>query len=99
MISCWIYEENLKPLMETVSLFIDYNFDGRDWLAISNGIRDMDGEKDIWYEYQLIGNQTIAVKIANDPGSSVVMIQLQRAPDIEEKIQVATFIFQNYRVE
>ena len=99
MISSWIYEENLKPLLETVSLFVDYNFDGRDWLAINNGIRETDEEKDRWYEYQLIGKRRIEVKIANDPGSSVVMIQLQSEPDIEEKIQIAAFIFQNYRVD
>lgn len=98
MISGWVYEENLKPLLETVSLFVDYHFGSWNWLAISNGLIETDAEQDQWYEYQLIGSRTVDLKMANDSGSSVVMIQLQSEPKIEEKIQIAAALFQHYRV-
>jgi hypothetical protein len=98
MVADWIYEENLKPLLETVSGFVAYSFDESDWVAVSTGSLNTSDEKNEWYEYRLIGSQTVDVKIAADPGSCVVFVQLQGEPGIEEKIEVAISIFQQYEV-
>jgi hypothetical protein len=98
MVANWILEENLKPLLETVSEFVDYKFDEWDWAAVSTSIINTNDETDEWYEYQLIGEQTVHIKIANDPGSGVVHVQMQSASDIEGKIGVAIGIFQKYSV-
>ncbi len=94
----WILEENLKPLLETLSGFIHYRFDDWDWTAIRFGIINTDAGKNQWYEYPLIGEQTVLVKIAMDPGSSVVHVEMQSEPGVEEKAEVAMEIFQTYRV-
>ncbi|KJH70683.1 hypothetical protein [Aliterella atlantica] len=95
MLINWIYEENLKLLLETLSCLVDYSFDESDWVAFNIGIVNTNVEKDEWYEYQLIGKQTIEVKIAADPGSCVIHVQLQSKPDVEEKAEVAITIFSN----
>lgn len=97
-IANWIYEENLKPLLEMLSCLVDYSFDESDWVAVSTGIVNTDDEKDEWYEYQLIGKQTIEVKVAADPGSCIIHVQLQSKPNVEEKAKVAIAIFQQYKV-
>lgn len=38
------------------------------------------------------------IAIAVDPGSCVVHVQLQGEVDVEEKTEVATAIFQQYKV-
>ena len=98
MVANWIPEENLKPLLETVSEFVGYKFYEWDWAAVSTGVINTNDEADEWYEYQLIGEQTVNVKIADDPGSGVVHVQMQSASAVEGKIEVAIGIFQQYNV-
>jgi hypothetical protein len=98
MVGNWIFKVNLKPLLETVSKFVGYKFDELDWAAVSTGITNTNDETDEWYEYQLIGKQTVYVKIADDPGSSVVHVQMQSELVIEAKTEVAIAIFQQYIV-
>jgi hypothetical protein len=97
-IADWIYKDNLKPLLETLSCFVDYSFDESDWVAVSTGIINTNYEEDKWYKYQLIGKQAVEVTMAVDPGSSVIFVQLQGELDVKEKAEVAIAIFQQYKV-
>lgn len=45
-IANWIYEENLKPLLETLSCFVGYSFDESDWVAVSTGIINTNDEEE-----------------------------------------------------
>ncbi len=97
-IANWIYEENLKPLLETLSSLVGYSFDESDWVAVSTGIINTNDEEDKWYKYQLIGKQAVEIAIAIEPGSCVIHVQLQGELDVEEKAEVAVAIFQQYKV-
>lgn len=98
MIGNWIYEENLKPLLEVLSQLVSYNFDDSDWTAISTGLKGTDDEKNEWYSYSLIGRKTVEVEVAADNGSCVVHVRLHSELHVEEKAEVAISIFQNYTV-
>lgn len=99
MIANWICEENLKPLLEVVSTFIGYSFDDSDWTAISEGIKNTNVEQDRWYDYALIADQTVKVKIAEDVDAGLIFVQLESEKDIEAKAEVAIGIFQEYTVK
>lgn len=99
MVYIWIPEENLKPLLETVSGFIRYELDEWDWTAISFGITHTNSDREEWYEYPLVGDQTIEVSIAADWGSGLIFIHMQSDPKIEEKCEIAMGIFQEYTLK
>lgn len=92
----WIIEYNLKPFVETLSGFVGYRFDDWDRDAIRFGIKDTDVEADRWYEYGPIGERPVKLRIARDPGSIVVFVQVEADKDLEEKATIAAAIMCDY---
>jgi len=96
MFSDWILEDNLKPFVETLSGFVGYRFDDRDWDAIRFNLKDTDVEAERWYDYELAGERTAKLRLARDPGSIVLFVRVQADEDLERRAAVATEIMGSY---
>lgn len=97
MVTDWIFEESLKPFLETLAFLVNYRFDESDWIAFEIGILETNDETNHWFNYRLMGDYDLEVKIALDKDSGVVLFQIQSDFHIEE-IQLAAFIFQSYHL-
>jgi hypothetical protein len=86
MFSGWIIDQNLKPFLETLSGFVQYDLNDSDWDAVSFGIRETDSERDVWFDYRLIGNTTIKLRLAHDVGTSVIFVNVQTGANIGTKV-------------
>jgi hypothetical protein len=68
-------------------------------IAISEGIKSTNVEKDQWYEYALITQRTVEVHVAKDAEAGLVFIKLKSEKEIEMKAKIAIAIFQEYTVK
>ena len=96
MVGHWIWAENLEPFVRLVSILCGYDFDDRDWAAISYGIRETDHDSRIWFDYVLEGNVTVFVSVAVDVGTSVTFVNVEANPDLEEKAEVLMIAASEY---
>ncbi|MGN9808867.1 hypothetical protein ACTMSW_05845 [Micromonospora sp. BQ11] len=78
----WVFTANVRPLVESLAVLVDYEADDWDWDAIEAGLSGTDAEDPQgWYDYPLIGTTTLRLEMANDPGSIVTMVQVHHPPD------------------
>lgn len=96
MVENWIFKKNLKPLVEIVSRYAGYPFDADDWIAISSGITETDQERDFWFDYDLAGGCPVQLRLAADPGTSVLFIRLSSDPETEKKLELVLDILNEY---
>jgi hypothetical protein len=94
----WILEGNLKPWLEIVASFCEYNFDQDDRQAISLGILATDVEKNQWYDYEFSGVFRVLLQIAIDPGSSVIFLKVQCSSELAPKIATVTEIASSFHL-
>jgi hypothetical protein len=98
MFSGWIIDQNLKPFLEILSAFVQYDFDNSDWDAVSLGIQETDSERGVWLDYPLSGDTTIKLRLARDVGTSVIFVRVETGADMWPKVATAIEILQSYRV-
>lgn len=72
----WIYIENAMSFLDLCSSRIGYHFDELDAGAVRHGLAATDYENDHWFDYPLVGDREVLIRLAQDPGSSVVFIDL-----------------------
>lgn len=96
----WIYEENLRPFFETLSLLVGDTFSPEEWNVISAGVAPTDVEKENWFD-STIGSENAAVtlEVARDRGSAIIYFRV-RSDDAgwRERVKTAALIFQTYAV-
>jgi hypothetical protein len=98
MIAEWIYRENLKPFLMGLGWLVDYPFDSDDWTAISHGVGASDGEAGRWYEYEFAGRLPARLRLAHDPGTSVVRVHVEVPAEVEPQVRITLLIFQHFHV-
>ena len=81
----WIWSDNLRSFFEILGRLCGYTFDDADWAAVEAGVRDTDGERDSRYSYPLGERTSWVVRIAQDPGTDVVLVQLDCADATDEQ--------------
>ncbi|WP_410789929.1 hypothetical protein [Kribbella sp. C-35] len=84
----WIIDTNLRPLCESVAEFVGYAFDDSDWQAIDTALPTTDVEQSAWYDYPLLGQVSVTLLVAADPGSSVVFVRFVGVSDDRTKAQI-----------
>lgn len=72
----WVYEENIRPLLEATAQASGYDFDDLDWAAVESALPNTDGDADHWFDYPLAGERAVHVGMARDPGASVVLVRV-----------------------
>jgi hypothetical protein len=98
MICDWIYSDNLKPLVEILSRFAGYEFDGGDWTALEFGVIDTNYEQDRWFRFEFVGSHSIRVEFAMDPGSEVLFVRIESDWETAPQIDVIVPLLQSYRL-
>ncbi len=98
MLTNWVFDENLRPFLASLGWFVGYDFDPDDWTAVGVGIEATDQEKGSWFDYVFVGRHRACMKLARDPGTSVVHIQIDVADAVVPKVEASMAIFQTYRV-
>jgi len=76
-------------MFEFASSLVGYEFDTLDWDAVAIGLRDTDVERQQWFEYPLSGRQSLALKVALDPGSSVVFVEAEADGALAARLDAA----------
>lgn len=97
----WIIDDNLEPWLAVVAGFVGAQLDADDIAAVDWGLGGTDVERDAWFEYAFAGLETLNVRLARDPGSSVLFVEARAAsPDeaLDILVKTATEIFQAWRV-
>ena len=91
----WIFEHNLRAWLEIVARALGSDFDSDDWDAVRFGIKVTNVENDSWYDYPL---GAAHVRVALDPGSSVIAVAVDGADQLTDQIAMVTSIAQTYTV-
>ena len=99
MCTDWILEENIKPLLETVAGFAGTKLDKWDWDAITLGLKSTHHEDDQWFDYQFKGDHSVNIRLAREPGTSVLFVEVESNPQIESQCAVALSIMGEYRLQ
>ena len=95
----WTFEYNLVSLLLILSELIKYSFDNGDLDAIKDGLITSSKEKNIWFDYSLIGKETIFLKMANDDESTdIIFINLTTINEVLEKIDLVIYITQEFKL-
>jgi hypothetical protein len=98
MVSRWVFEENLRPVLEILARSAGYNFDERDWTAVRYGVQATDYEGEHWYDYEFVGVHRVALGVARDEGSCVIFIRCESDAEIERTADVVLTIAQEFRL-
>ncbi len=96
-----IIDNNLEPWLAVVASFVGAQLDADDRAAIEHGMSDTNVERKAWFEYAFSGTETLNVRLARDPGSSVVFVEAHPAvPNavLNVRVATATEIFQAWRL-
>ncbi|WP_438025639.1 hypothetical protein [Sorangium sp. So ce233] len=96
--TCWIFEQNLRPWLEIVGRIIGVEFDDDDWHAVGAGVVGTESEEDRWYEYPL-GHRPVTIRLALEVGTEVVALSLDGLSEQQEElVGLAVSIAQSYRL-
>jgi hypothetical protein len=80
IVAGWVWDSNVRPLVDSVAVLVDYRTDEWDWDAVTFGLDGTDSETlDGWYSYPLVGTDTVTLELANDPGTSVVHVRVRHS--------------------
>lgn len=94
----WIFEDNLFLWLEIVASFCRHSFDSGDQEAFEFGIENTDAEQNYWFDYEFSGSCSINLRVACDPGSSVIFVEVGCSSELELRIATAIQIAQEYRL-
>lgn len=92
----WITKENLLPFLLILSHASSYNFCESDLEAIEYGLEGTSDEEDIWFEYKIIGEKVISLRLARDPEDNLVFYSLKYPDEMEENIELADYIVSSF---
>jgi hypothetical protein len=88
-----VWPSNVRVLMTYLSLFIGYQFDDSDWLAIELALPDTDAAApDGSYEYPLVGRPQLVVRLARNAGADPVAVTVTGPMDPVLEARVDTLI-------
>lgn len=95
----WIHgAEEMRPWLELMSELIGYSFDDLDWDAVVAGMANADRHKDLWFEYSLVGTETIHLRMAYDIGRGDVSVIWHAPPHLHRAITLTTSVVQRFRL-
>ena len=88
----WVEYSNTEMLFEYLAGWIGYDFGESDWQAIEVALPWTDADReDGWYEYPLLGDPVLTVRVADHPGDDIVSFQITGEIDevLEARIETA----------
>lgn len=99
----WVWEENTRTLVESISRWIDYTFDDSDWAAIAEGLKTSDADEDSWYSYPVVGTSRVNIDLARNAGAASVNVKITlhppSSPGLAAKVGVLLELLNDVRVQ
>jgi hypothetical protein len=87
----WVWPSNVERLLFWASHYVGYNFDGLDWQAVETALPATDDEReDGWYEYPLVGEPPLRVRLARAVGAAPVTVVVTGEMDEPLASRIAT---------
>ena len=99
LVKTWIFEDNLRPFLQTLAWLVDYAFSEEDWMAISYEIEDPDDDEKRSTQYRFEGQKLpTKISIDRDATTSTVAVVVDIVDDLANAVKTAGSIFSTYRV-
>jgi hypothetical protein len=80
-VSGWVWAENVDVAMRHIALTVAYGFDDSDEGAIEVGLADTDADQDRWFEYPIMGEPTLMIRLARHPDAVPVLVRVEGEMD------------------
>jgi hypothetical protein len=89
----WVWPSTVHTMMEFLSSFVGYGFGYSDWDAVRFGLEGTDTDRsDGFYEYPLVGDPVLTVRLARNVGADPVDVSVTGAMDVVLQARVDTLI-------
>ncbi|MFG2975561.1 hypothetical protein ACGFYY_21610 [Streptomyces sp. NPDC048331] len=90
----WIWQHNLRSLLELLSPYVGYDFDGTDWDTVGPAVAETDDERaDRWYSYPLVGDTLeVEVRLARSVGGEEVSVAVHGIATAELELRADTLL-------
>jgi hypothetical protein len=101
MVSGWVFDSNLRPFLECLSVDAGYDFDDDDWMAVHFGLLKgvpVDPGCEIEFEYPLIGPRQIELRMRYELGDCAVMFELRADAALEARAEAYATIASRYEI-
>jgi hypothetical protein len=72
----WVRQENVAKFLGHLAAYLQTTWDYLDDTALIGAIERTDAEADAWFEYPIDGQPPVMVRLALDPGTSVVIVHV-----------------------
>ncbi|RZT20118.1 hypothetical protein EV649_3260 [Kribbella sp. VKM Ac-2569] len=77
-VSGWVWSANLRTALKHISWSVGYAFDDWDWEAMETALPQTSWDPpEHWYDYPIIGDQTLTVHLAHNSGDDPVGIRVE----------------------
>lgn len=95
----WIRKDHLPALLAALSHICHYTFDDTDTDAITYGLTNTSLDNDHWFDYSLIGEQTIALQFCQDQDDDdIIFCRIQCADEHQAAIEMMQFFLGNFEL-
>ena len=88
----WVMEADVHRLMRHLAFLVGYVIDDLDWGAVQTGLELTDSESERWFDYPLVGERQLTVKLAKEPDAYPVMVQVSGDLDDVLAARIETLI-------
>ena len=89
----WVWPSTVETLMVFLSSFVGYGFGYNDWDAVRLGLEESDADRsDGFYEYPLVGDPVLTVRLARNVGADPVSVSVTGAMGVVLEARVETLI-------
>ncbi|MEV4260443.1 hypothetical protein [Kribbella sp. NPDC049584] len=89
----WIWPPNVRTALEHISALVGYSFDDWDWTAVETALPHTSWDPpERWYDYPIVGTQTLTVHLANDDFAHPVAIRVHGELDEVLAARIDTII-------
>ncbi|MCX5174734.1 hypothetical protein [Streptomyces virginiae] len=90
----WIWQHNLRSLLELLSHYVGYDFDGTDWDTVAPAMEETDDERaDGWYSCPLVGDTLeVEVRLARSVGGEEVSVTVRGIATAELELRTDTLL-------
>ena len=102
VVETWVWPENLRAFVATLSRWVEYRFDDADWAGLAHGVEESDSDAEKWFSYPIVGHPALEIAVARDLGAEPIFVRVLAvegvSDDLRARISAAAEIFNSYRI-
>jgi hypothetical protein len=90
--------DEIRTWCELLADIVEYRFDDLDWDAVFNGMSNADQHKGRWFEYSIVGTDTIGIRMAYNVWENNVTVLWEAPAHLHEAIKFAASVMQKFKL-